>query len=177
MKPLNLITLMNYAWHERNKKNGDQYSEECMNLCTHAYAEIKDIIGYNSENEQKLFITFQHLFVFIMKSDNEFLQGEYDAYCKFSKWAKYKPLKVEEVNNLYKKLTIDNLVQDISYIASFRNRIDDGKYEALVLAFCFLSLLGDSSFDENEYYIIRCFFNKGYDYCPNDWETFKREWK
>ena len=176
MKPMNLKDLMNYAWRERQNKNGEQFSTACMNLCSHAYAEINGIIGYNEENQQKLFIAFQHLFVFVMKADNDFLQGEYDAYCKFSKWAGYTPLKVEEVNNLYNRLSVDTLVQDINFIASFRSQIDDNKYEALVLAFCYLSLLGDSSFDENEYYIIRCFFDNGYDYCPSDWATFKKEW-
>ena len=111
-----------------------------------------------------------------MKSDGDFLQGEYDAYCAFCKYAGIEQLSVNDVNSLYDRLTVDKVASNINAISSCRNQIDDNKYEAMVLAFCFLSLLGDTSFDENEYYIIRCFFLDDYDYCPSDWETFKREW-
>lgn len=40
----------------------------------------------------------------------------------------------------------------------------------------FSFLVGRQIFDENEYYILRCFFeDDSYDYCPSTWEQFKRE--
>jgi hypothetical protein len=35
---------------------------------------------------------------------------------------------------------------------------------------------GDKAMDENEYYILRCFFEAGYDYAPSTWQQFKDEW-
>ena len=49
-------------------------------------------------------------------------------------------------------------------------------YEAMVLAFCYLCLHGDKAMDENEYYILRCFFEQGVDYAPSSWQQFKDEW-
>ena len=57
-----------------------------------------------------------------------------------------------------------------------RESIEPDKYEALILAFCYLCLQGDKAMDENEYYILRCFFEKGYDYAPATWQQFKDEW-
>lgn len=179
MKPLNLISLMNYAYEEKRKLNTETYVTHCVNLLSHTYSELYKLISSEdpSFKDSDLFIVIQHIFVFIMKCDNDFLQGEYDAYCKFCNYAKFKPLKVEEVNNLYNRLDTKQVASDILKIKTHREQIDGSKYEAFILSLCYLSLLGDTSFDENEYYIIRCFFEKGYDYCPSDWETFKREWK
>ena len=111
-----------------------------------------------------------------MKCDGEFLQGEYDAYCKFCKWAKIQALTVADVNALYSRTSVDRVIEDIKLINGLREFIDGDNYNAMVLGWCYLSLLGDGKFDENEYYIIRCFYDARYDYLPRDWAQFKREW-
>jgi len=170
---LNLVSLMNYAWDRRTSDSAEYLQEQVRNLVSHAYVSIQKLAPDNG----RVFIMFQHLFVFLIKADGEHLQGEYDAYCKFCEWAGYQPLKVEDVNSLYNRLSTNELVKDVNELKSYRDRIDGNEYQAMILGFCFLSLLGDKSFDENEYYVIRCFFDDdGYDYCPATWEQFKREW-
>ena len=70
----------------------------------------------------------------------------------------------------------EGTVEDIKLLNGLREFVDGDNYNAMVLGFCYLSLLGDTSFDENEYYIIRCFYDARYDYAPRDWAQFKREW-
>ena len=178
MKSINLIECMNFAWKKRNSLSSTEYKRQTFNLITHAFNGVYDAIDEFTGQEKfnKLFITFQHVFIYLMKCDDQFLQGEYDVYCDFCKWCKYNSLKVEEVNNLYKKLDTNIIIEDIRLILNHRNQIGDEKYNLLVLAFCCFSLLGDQSFDENEYYIIRCFLYSDIDVFPRNWETFKKEW-
>ena len=152
---LNLVSLMNYTWDRRTSDSAEYLQEQVRNLVSHAYVSIQKL----APDEGRVFIMFQHLFVFLIKADGEHLQGEYDAYCKFCEWAGYQPLKVEEVNSLYNRLSTNELVKDVNELKSYRDRIDGNEYQAMILGFCFLSLLGDKSFDEDEYYVIRCFFD------------------
>lgn len=181
MKKMNMITHMNRAWEQKQKLDLNTYEEYCKNLVTHAYVELEKMYkGFckekNIEYKNEIFIIFQHIFVCIIKCDGEFLQGEYDAYCKYCEWAGFNPLLVKEVNNLYEKLSVDTLSKDIGLIVALRKYIEDDNYESMVKGFCYLSLLGDNKFDENEYYIIRNFYDQEFDYVPKDWETFKKEW-
>ena len=109
-----------------------------------------------------------------MKCDNDFLQGEYDAYIKFANYCNQKHYSADEIRNM--SLNNDQLVKAINVLKSYRSSISSEDYEGIVLAFCYLALLGDTSVDENEYYIIRCFFDGEYDVFPSDWPSFKREW-
>lgn len=176
MKSMNLIHLMNYAWDDKTKTNAKEYAAKFRNLLSHAYVDILEKNKTMSSDYDKPFYAIQEICVFLMKCDDDFLQGEYDAYVNFCNYAGFQPLSVKDVTALHNRKTVTDLANDIAYIKSFRYYLDDNKYEALILSFCYLSLLGDNAFDENEYYIIRTFFDEGYDYCPYDWSTFKREW-
>lgn len=178
---INMIDLMNTAWSKKNSCSSDEFAEKIKNLLSHSFVEVERIYkDYCSRNgikyDQQVFLVYQHIFIFLMKCDGEFLQGEYDAYLKYCDWANIQPLKVERVNELYNEMSVDVLTNDIKLLVGLRDSIDPENYEAMVQGFCYLSLSGDRCFDENEYYILRCFFEDGYDYQPSDWEQFKREW-
>ena len=79
-----MISLMNYAWDQRQKVDAATYQDQCRNLLSHAYADLTNMyndycVRQNVKNEDLIFYTFQEIFVFIMLSDGDFLQGEYDA--------------------------------------------------------------------------------------------------
>lgn len=178
---MNMISLMNYAWDQRQKVSAETYQDQCRNLLSHAYADLTNMYdsyckSENLNNDDLIFYTFQEIFVMIMLSDDDFLQCEYDAYCKFCKYANIEPLSVEDCRSLYSRTSIDKLAQNINFLSKLRDSIDSSKYEAMVLAFCYLCLQGDKAMDENEYYILRCFFEAGYDYAPSTWQQFKDEW-
>lgn len=180
-KSMNMISLMNYAWDQRQKVSAEVYQDQCRNLLSHAYADLNALYQQycreqNVKNEEIIFISFQHVFVFMMLSDNDFLQGEYDAYCKFCNYAGIQPLSVADCRSLYGRTSVERLGQDINFLSQLRETIEPSKYEAMVLAFCYLCLHGDKAMDENEYYILRCFFEQGVDYAPSSWQQFKDEW-
>ena len=180
-KAMNMIHLMNYAWDQRQKVSYETFQDQCRNLLSHAYADLDAMYAdycrrQGLENKQIIFYTFQEIFVYIMLSDDDFLQGEYDTYKKYCQFANFEPLSVADCRSLYARTTVETIAQDINFIDSMRESIEPDKYEALILAFCYLCLQGDKAMDENEYYILRCFFEKGYDYAPATWQQFKDEW-
>ena len=180
-KSMNMISLMNYAWDQRQKVSAEVYQDQCRNLLSHAYADLNALYQQycreqNVKNEEIIFISFQHVFVFMMLSDNDFLQGEYDAYCKYCRYAGFEPLSVADCRGLYARLTVEDLANDIKFITGLRDAVDPDKFEAMVLGFCYLTLQGDKEMDENEYYILRCYFEPNYDYAPSNWQQFKDEW-
>ena len=180
---INLISLMNTAWNRRQEVSVQDYQEKVKNLLSHSFVDIENLfIDWCKQNgktyNNEVFIVYQHVFIFMMLCDGDFLQGEYDAYVKYCNWAKINPLSVEDCKKVHSNLTVkEDLTRDIHFLVSLRDSIPADNYESMVQGFCYLSLLGDKSFDENEYYILRCFFEAGYDYCPSTWEQFKREWK
>lgn len=181
MQRLNMIEQMNEAWNDKKNQDSLIYQQRCRNLMSHGFVEIEKIYkeycnskGYDYEDE--VFYIFQRLIVFLMKCDGEFLQGEYDTYCLICNWAQIKPLSIEDVNAFYPKIQPEQIIDDINLISGLRDLMEPDNYQTLVLSFCYLSLIGDNCFDENEYYIIRCFYKAGYDYVPSTWQQFKSEW-
>ena len=179
---INMITIMNEAWKDRCNNTHDQFEVYVKNLLSHSYATIQSAyVDYcrsrGQEDDQRIFLAYQRVFIFLMLSDGDFLQGEYDAYCKFCNYAEIKPLTVSRIRELYNDWSIDVLIREITFLAGFRDALEPSDFSAMVRGFCFMSLCGDKSFDENEYYILRCFFDSDYDYVPSTWEQFKREWK
>lgn len=173
---MNLVQMMNYAWDKRQSNSAEELECYVRNLLSHAHVDYDRIFRANGYPEDKAFYAIQTVLIFISLSDNDFLQGEYDAYVKYCNWAGIKPLTVADCRAFYERNTTQRLVDDISLLKSYRYQLGDDLYDSMVTAFCLISLLGDKAFDENEYYIIRCFFDEGIDYCPSNWEQFKREW-
>lgn len=179
---INMLDLMDVAWNRRQNVSNDEFEDKIKNLISHSFVEYERLFKVycekeNQKYEEEVFVIYQHIFVFMMLSDGDFLQGEYDAYCKYCQWAGFKPLSVSDTRELYQRLGVDVLANDISTLVELREFIDPENYEALVQGFCYLSLAGDREFDENEYYILRCFFERGFDYAPATWTDFKNEWK
>ena len=90
---INMITLMNVAWKRRQEYASDEFTERFKNLISHAYVEYEKLYqdycaSKGMEYKDEIFITFQHIIVFLMLSDDDFLQGEYDAYCKYCNCSK-----------------------------------------------------------------------------------------
>ena len=173
---MNLIELMNYAWDKRQSCNANELEDMVRNLLSHSHANYDGILSSNGYPEDKTFYVFQNILIYISMSDSDFLQGEYDAYVKYCNWAGIRALSVDDCKAFYNRTSTDKLSEDIYLLKSYRYHLDDNHYESMVLAFCILSLLGDKAFDENEYYIIRCFFDDSVDYCPSNWTQFKKEW-
>ena len=181
MKPMNLVDIMNYAWDNRYSSADRELQDKVKNLISHAYAKYdsiyRDYFARKGEvYDDRVFYAFQRIFMFVTNSDGSFLQSEYDFYVKYCGWVGISPLSVDDCKALYARTSVDTVAGDIRTLSALRNRIDDSAYEAMIVGFCLLALLGDREFDENEYYIIRCFFEDGYDYCPATWEQFKKEW-
>jgi hypothetical protein len=168
--PINMIELCNLAWDRKSKLAPSEYYVKTKNLLSHAYVECGRILG-----REKVFVAFQRILVFLMLCDEDFLQGEYDCYKTFCDYAKYEALTVSECRSLYNRLSVDDLTDEISTLVRLRDSIDPENYEAMVQGFCYFCLSGDKAMDENEYYILRCFF-QGSDYAPSSWDQFKREW-
>lgn len=168
--PINMIELCNLAWDRKSKLAPSEYYVKTKNLLSHAYVECGRILG-----REKVFVAFQRILVFLMLCDEDFLQGEYDCYKTFCDYAKYEALTVSECRSLYNRLSVDDLTDEIATLVKLRDSIDPENYEAMVQGFCYFCLSGDKAMDENEYYILRCFF-QGNDYAPSSWDQFKREW-
>lgn len=180
-KRINMINLCNLAWDRRTKKTHEEYEDIIKNLLSHAYATLtEEYSNYckskNYNDDGAIFKLFQMIFIFIILSDGDFLQGEYDAYVKFCHMAGFKELSVSECKYVYEKHSTDDLANSIRAILDLRPLLDSGDYEALVQGFCYLALAGDKSMDENEYYILKCFFEEGFDEAPDSWQEFKRQW-
>ncbi len=179
---INMITLMNLAWDRRKALSHEEYEIKIRNLLSHAYVECSELYEAYCKNEGKayedeIFYAFQRIFVFIMLCDGDFLQGEYDAYLKMCDNCNFQPLSVDDCRSLYNRMTVDDLAKQVSLLVNvLRDFIDGENYEAMVQGFCYLALAGDKEMDENEYYVLRGFFESGYDYAPSTWEQFKREW-
>ncbi|MBQ8433818.1 MAG: hypothetical protein IJX23_03315 [Clostridia bacterium] len=167
---INMIDLCNLAWDRKSKLAPSEYYTKTKNLLSHAYVECGRIIG-----REKVFVAFQRVLVFLMLCDDDFLQGEYDCYKTFCDYANYEALSVSDCRSLYNRLSVDDLTEEISTLVSLRDSIDPDNYEAMVQGFCYFCLSGDKAMDENEYYILRCFF-QNCDYAPSSWDQFKREW-
>lgn len=168
--PINMIELCNLAWDRKSKLAPSEYYVKTKNLLSHAYVECGRILG-----REKVFVAFQRILVFLMLCDDDFLQGEYDCYKTFCDYAKYEALTVSDCRSLYNRLSVDDLTDEIATLVKLRDSIDPENYEAMVQGFCYFCLSGDKAMDENEYYILRCFF-QGNDYAPSSWDQFKREW-
>lgn len=178
---MNMINQMNEAWSKRCSLTHEKFEEEFRNLMSHGFVIIDRVMKEfcdksGHEYEEDTFYAIQRVIISIIKCDNEFLQGEYDGYVKYCTWAHINPLSVQEVNELYPDLTRETLTNDIKLITATRDIMDPSIYSAFVLSLCYLSLMGDKSFDENEYHIIRCFYEPNFDYVPSTWEDFKKEW-
>ncbi len=178
---MNLVNMMNIAWQRRQEYGHEEYEVRVKNLISHAFVEYERIYtdyckekGYTYKDE--VFYIFQRLILYFQFTDGDFLQGEYDAYVKYCNWANIQPLTVADCRNLYNRLSTDDLINDIKLVNNLRDAINPENFEAMVQGFCYMALLGDKQLDENEYYILRCFFADGYDYCPSTWEQFKKEW-
>ena len=167
---INMIDLCNLAWDRKSKLAPSEYYVKTKNLLSHAYVECGRLIG-----REKVFVAFQRILVFLMLCDDDFLQGEYDCYKTFCDYAKYEALTVSDCRSLYNRLSVDDLTDEIATLVKLRDSIDPENYEAMVQGFCYFCLSGDKAMDENEYYILRCFF-QGNDYAPSSWDQFKREW-
>ena len=176
---MDFIALMNKAWRIKNEIGYERVQVEFKNLLSNSYVRIAEacankLIGNREVAFNVIYKALEIVIIGIMKNDIDLLQGEYDAYIKFADSCNKKHYNSNEIRNM--SLTTDQISKAINVLTNYRYSISNEVYEGMVLAFCYLALLGDTAFDENEYYIIRCFFNSSLDYCPSDWETFKREW-
>lgn len=178
---LNMIDLVNEAWEYRYKYTSESYTNLCQKLLSSAYIKIdKDYDNYciknNIKNEEIVFVIFQRVIISFMLTDGDFHQEEYDAYCNFCDCANIKPLTMQRCREIYNIMDVITIAQFVSKLIKSRETVDPNEWKKMILGFCCLCLMGDKAMDEDEYYILRCFFEDGFDYKPKSWENFKREW-
>jgi hypothetical protein len=180
-RKMNMVQLFNYVWDSKHKVSTERAEDEVRNLLSHAYVELtKKYRAYCEEKgieyKNEIFYTFQLIIVYIIKCNDDLTYNEYEFYKKFCAFAGIEYLNRPEFDALYEKKSVDDLCEDIQFIVDLRSHINPDRYEGFVAGLCYLSVL-DGKVDENEYYIIRCFFEKGFDEWPKTWEQFKIEWK
>ncbi len=178
---INMITLMNEAWAARCQETHSVFEDQTKNLLTHAFVEYENLTKRTLQQQGKsyhngVFKIFESLMAWLMICDGDFLQGEYDAYCKFCKWAGEYDKSPDELRALCNNTPIEDVIESIQALLAFRPYISGDNYRAMVKGFCYLSLAADKELDKNEYLLLNCFFEPGFDYAPRDWEAFKNEW-
>ncbi len=177
-QPMNMIAMLNKSWDLKNSREKELFEEQTKNLISHSYSQIEIIYKDYCKRkflsyDREVFILFQRVFLFITLGDRHFLQDEYDTYCKYCKWANFKPLSTAECVKLFNRLSISTISKDLAFIVNLRPFIDPDYYYAMVLGFCNLALIGDGEIDQNEYYLLKCFFEKNFDLFPRTWEELK----
>ena len=178
---LNMIDLMNEAWEDRFNYDSDTYQEYCKNLFSHAYVKIRngfaEYCAQNNLDSQNYVDTlFNVVIIAFMIIDGDFNEEEYSAYATFCNYAEITPYSYEECLAILAALTPELVVQSIQMLVGTRDIVGAEDWQSLVLGFCYLCLMGDKEMDENEYYLLSCFFEDGYDYKPESWDAFKAEW-
>ncbi len=174
---MNLVSIMNKAWSYRQEFSIERLTDISRNLISHAYVDYLNVYQNKGYKANIPYFAYNNILISLMGTDGDYLQGEYDSYSKTCNYMGFAPFSVDKVKETYRNLTVDNISKNIQALTNYRHEISSDHYQAMVLGFCTFCLLGDRAFDENEYYIIRCFFDDGYDYCPSTWQQFKREWK
>ena len=145
------------------------------NLLSHGYTKINEIYQkLDPEYGDTLFMVVQDILIWLMFSDGQLIQGEYDGYLRFCDYADFEPLSVEKCVERSKKLDVDYLISLIKHIAAARSHIPEDDYEAFVKSLCHMILFGDQEIDEEEYELLSCFFTSDDDYCP-EWNEFQKE--
>ena len=176
---MNMIADMNEAWKDMNEASSQKNQEYVLNLLSHAVVEIdnawRNVAKRNGESyDNNAFYLFQKIIVNFMLCDGEFLQGEYDCYCKFCNFCHVQPLSVADCRSFYNRVSIEDLANNIRVVYNLRSAMGEDKYHAMVRGFCHFCLLSDHEMDENEYYILVCFYARGE--APATWAQFKQEW-
>lgn len=176
--PIDLIELLKLARDRRKSCVSTEYWTKTKNLLSHAYVDYKDIyVEYckdkGEEYNDKVFYIFQHVLVFLMMSDGRVGYREYESYKVFCEFAKVEPLTKKDIAALYDRLTVDDLVQELSLLGDLREYIEADNFEAMVQGFCYFAIDDKKKLNKNQYYILRGFFASYYDTCPDSWFAFK----
>ena len=172
---MNIVEMLRDAQEDINKFNYDQNETIFKNLLSHGYTKISAIYKkMDADYGDTLFTVVQDILIWLMFSDGQLIQGEYDAYLLFCDYADYKPLSVEKCVERSKKLTVDYLISLIKHIAAARKHIPEDDYEAFVKSLCHMVLFGDQEIDHEEYELLACFLTSDDDYCPS-WDEFQKE--
>lgn len=178
---INMIDDMNDAWNDMREKDVATNRKYVVNLLSHSFVAVdKEWRAFCKEKNYKYdndtFYLYQKLLIKLMFCDGDFLQSEYDAYCDFCDWANFEELSVSDCKSCNGRVTGEELVQAIQLLINLRGAMGEDNYHYLAMAFCHFALLSDRAMDEDEYYIIRCFYVGNSDYAPSTWEKFKKEW-
>lgn len=169
---MNLTNLLNVAWNARCNNSHEEAETQFKNLLSHGFVDMEKVLRQAFSNyDDDLFYMVQRILAHLIVSDGEYLQGEYDAYLKYCKWAGFKPLSVPELEKLGKAVNFDEFKKYAEIISATRQYIDEDHYECFVLSLCYMSLFGDKKIDENEYKLITWFLDKDKDQWLN-WKDY-----
>ena len=179
---MNCDMIIDYAYKARRQFTPKQIGERAKNLVSHSFNEFEKIFKEKAEKagftyNEKCFIIFQHLYIFLIMADGKFMEEEYVAYTDFCDWARFKPLTVDDFKNVYQRFTLDDLANDIKELVALRDQITPENYFYFVSGLFYLVLVSKSNIHENEYNIIIQLFEKGYDVIPFTYAEFDRKYR
>jgi hypothetical protein len=173
--------LIEYAYKARRQFTPKEIGERAKNLVSHAFNEFEKLYIDKAEKagftyNEKCFIVFQHLYIFLIMCDGNFYEEEYEAYKTFCEWARFKELSVEDFKNVYNKFTIEDIYNEIKELVSLRDQIDPENYSYFVSGLFYLVLVSKNSIHENEYNILVRLFEEEYDLIPLTYAEFKAKY-
>ena len=177
-KPIDMIEMMKLARDRKKNNSPSDFYVKTKNLLSHAYVEYKNMYidfckSKGEEYKDKIFYSFQHIFVYLMMGDGEVSRGEYEAYKVFCNYCKVEPLTQADCRNLYNRLDTDTVIGDIELLRDLRDYLQDAdNYEAMVKGFCYFCLADRKNLNETQYLILSFFFEK-MDTYPSSWGAYK----
>lgn len=179
---INCDMIMDVAYKARRQFTPKQIGERAKNLVSHSFNEFERLFKAKAESagftyNEKCFVIYQHLYVFLIMADGKFVEEEYVAYKDFCDWARFKPLTVEDFKNVHQRFTLEDVDNDIKELVALRDQITPENYFYFVAGLFYLVLVSKSNIHENEYNILIKLFEKGYDNIPFTYAEFSRKYR
>jgi hypothetical protein len=176
-QPINFVTLTNDVWNLANSLSGEEYKNCLLKKFYISFNEIEKMIkrqmkeqGYTYNNE--VFNMFSEIISHYMICDDELTDEEFDIYRSICFTISHKPLTKAKLIQLRNSTDIDRLRDDVRFFLGCRSDVAHPIYLELLQGICMLSYIGNSSFNENAFYILRTFLFDYYDEIPADWQEY-----
>lgn len=173
--------VIDYAYKARRQFTPKQIGERAKNLLSHSFNEFEKLFKAKAENagftyNEKCFIIFQHLYIFLTMADGKFMEEEYEAYKDFCDWARFKELSVADFKNVHQRFTLEDVESEIKELVAFRDQITPENYFYFVSGLFYFVLVSKSNIHENEYNILVKLFEKDFDQIPWTYAEFKQKY-
>lgn len=176
-QPINLVKLTNDVWKLANGLSDSEYKDGLVKRLYISFNEIENLIkrqmkelGYTYQNE--VFDMFSEIISHYIMCDDKLTDDEFDIYKRICFAVGHKPLTKSKLIQLRNSTDIDRLRDDVRFFVGCRSDVTHLVYLELLEGICMLSYIGDNSFNENAFYILRTFLFDYFDEVPADWEEY-----